>query len=276
MEPFQLNADQEDNALLMLQPWCESDGLTVGFTARQAKNTALHVGDDPDNVIDNRRRIAEKLEWSYDTFTCAEQVHGNHVHVVTRGDAGKGREDRSSALQCTDALVTNEPDILLVMYFADCVPLYFYDPVTRSMGLAHAGWKGTVSEIAIKTVEQMSKSFGARPENIKGAIGPSIGRCCYEVDESVLQHVRPLLESTNGINNSVEGKNIIQQRQSTNRALLDLKHLNRDLMIKAGILPSNIEITSWCTSCRSDIFFSHRKEKGLTGRMMSWMGRKSR
>ncbi|WP_372663067.1 peptidoglycan editing factor PgeF [Cohnella sp.] len=276
MEPFQLRTVPVDNALLLLQSWCESDGLTAGFTARQAGNTALHVGDEHDTVINNRRRITDQLGWPFGAFTCAEQVHGNHVHVVTREDAGKGREVRQDAIQSTDAMITNETDLMLVMFFADCVPLYFYDPVTKSMGLAHAGWKGTVSEVAIRTVEKLSETYGAKPENIIGAIGPSIGSCCYEVDEFVLQHVRPLLEGTPLGNDFLEGVNIIQQYESNNRAFLDLKHLNRHLMIKAGILPSNIEISSWCTSCRTDIFFSHRKENGVTGRMMSWMGRKSR
>lgn len=276
MEPFQLHTTQNNSSLLLLQSWCEPDGLTTGFTTRQAKNIALHVGDEIEAVINNRRRIATLLGWPFEAFTCAEQVHGNHVQVVTQAEAGKGREVRSDAIQSTDALITNEENILLVMFYADCVPLYFYDPVTKSMGLAHAGWKGTVSEIAIHTLRKMCDTYGAKPENIVAAIGPSIGSCCYEVDESVLQQVRPLLEDSHMGNQSLKDQCIIQNKKSTSRAYLDLKHLNRHLMIKAGILPSNIEISSLCTSCRSDILFSYRKENGVTGRMMSWMGRKSR
>jgi YfiH family protein len=277
MEPFQLRTDDnEDSSLLMLQSWCETHGITAGFTTRATGNTALHIGDDSLAVIDNRRRVTEQLGWSYEGFTCAEQVHGNHVHGVTSEDVGRGREDRLSAIADTDAMITNKPKILLAMYFADCVPLYFYDPITQSMGLAHAGWKGTVSEIAIKTVEKMKKSFGVQTENLLAAIGPSIGSCCYEVDESVLIHVRPLLETLQEGNELIEVKDIIKPNDSNNRAYLDLKHLNRQLMIKAGILPSRIEMSSWCTGCRTDLFFSHRKENGVTGRMMSWIGRKSR
>jgi YfiH family protein len=276
MEPFQLRTEDGDASLLMLQSWCEPNGVTAGFTTRQAMNMALHVGDDPESVINNRRRVAEQLGWPYEYFTCAEQVHGNHVHRVTRKDAGRGREDRISAFANTDAIITNEADVLLVMFFADCVPLYFYDPVTESIGLAHAGWKGTVSEIAIKTVEKMRAAYGVEPGNLRAAIGPSISSSCYEVDESVLQHVRPLLESLQEGNNTIEAKNIIQPQEKNNRAFLDLKHLNRQLMIKAGILPSRIEMSSWCTASRTDLLFSHRKENGITGRMMSWLGRKSR
>lgn len=277
MEPFQLRTDDNgDSSLLMLQSWCDNNGVTAGFTTRYAGNTALHVGDDPQAVIDNRRIVTEQLGWTYEVFTCAEQVHGNHVHVVTPEDIGRGREDRLNAIADTDAIITDKPDVLLAMYFADCVPLYFYDPITQSLGLAHAGWKGSVSEIAIKTVEKMKTTFGAEPENLLASIGPSIGSCCYEVDESVLKHVRPLLETMQEGRESIKVMDIIKPYDSKDRAKLDLKHLNRHLMIKAGILPSRIEMSSWCTGCRTDLLFSHRKENGVTGRMMSWLGRKSR
>jgi len=277
LEPFQLYEENDDASLLILQSWLGLDGVTAGYTTRHALNTALHVGDIPQNVIDNRRKVSDRIGWKFEAFTCAEQVHGSNVHVVTVEDAGRGRADRESAIQETDALITNESDVMLAMFFADCVPLYFYDPVTGSMGLAHAGWKGTVSEIAVKTVEKMQSAFGALPNHILAAIGPSIGGCCYEVDQSVLQHVEPILDSLEVRNHSsIEVRNIVKPAARENRAMLDLKHLNRELMIKAGILPSHIEMTSWCTSCHTDLLFSHRKENGATGRMMSWLGRKSR
>lgn len=263
MEPFRLQQDDSDAGLLMLQSWCASEGVAAGFTTRHAKNMALHVGDDPAAVIDNRKRIADRLGWPFGAWTCAEQVHGNEVRVITSDNAGSGRYDRESAIPHTDALITNEQNILLVMFYADCVPLYFYDPVTQSYGLAHAGWKGTVADIAAQTIEKMFTAFGAQPANIKAAIGPSIGGCCYEVDEAVLLHVRPLAEQ------------MIRPTQN-GRAKLDLKLLNRHLMIKAGILPSSIEMTTWCTGCRTDLLYSHRMERGNTGRMMSWLGRKTR
>jgi len=275
MEPFRLQDDDPNAALLKLQSWCASEGITAGFTTRHANNTALHVGDDPTAVIANRKLIAERLGWPFEAWTCAEQVHGSHVQVITSANAGSGRYDRGSAIPDTDALVTNEPDILMVMFYADCVPLYFYDPVTQSLGLAHAGWKGTVADIAARTVETMSDVFGAKPANIRGAIGPSIGGCCYEVDEAVLQHVRPVMESLPDSRDSEWTQRIISPSRD-GRAKLDLKLLNRHLMIKAGILPSRIEMTSWCTGCRTDLLYSHRMEQGKTGRMMSLLGRKTR
>lgn len=287
MEPFKRRDRGEASAVLLhLDAWeANFEGLTAGFTTRQggfsasprdSLNTALHVGDEPDAVVRNRRRTAETLGWDFAAWTCAEQVHGKRVRVVTAEDRGCGRESRESAIQDTDALVTNEPDLLLVMYFADCVPLYFYDPETGALGLAHAGWKGTVADIAGETARAMAEAFGTRPENLLAAIGPSIGSCCYEVDEPVMKHVRPLVEELRispGTAAESRGKPPFIER-GDGHASLDLKEINRHLMIKAGILPSRIEMSSWCTSCRTDLFFSHRKENGATGRMMSWLGKK--
>ncbi|MBB6690420.1 peptidoglycan editing factor PgeF [Cohnella xylanilytica] len=285
MEPFKLT-DYEDNdgsspVLLRLDRWEQREGLTAGFTTRiggvssaprNSLNTALHVGDDSEDVVANRRRVAEALGWEFSAWTCAEQVHGNRVHVVAAADKGSGSLDRASAIQEADALVANEPGVLLVMYFADCVPLYFYDPESGAVGLAHAGWKGTVLDVAAETVRAMGERFGSRPEALLGAIGPSIGACCYEVDEAVLKHVRPLAEAVGA--GAAGGEGAFHTPTGNGRARLDLKEMNRHLMIKAGILPSRIELTTWCTGCRTDLFFSHRMENGATGRMMSWLGKK--
>ncbi len=272
MEPYVLrdeNGPDRPSSLFMLRTWCDgTNGLTAGFTTRHAGNVALHVGDDPNSVVSNREAVTGLLGWEFAAFTCAEQVHGSDVRVVTAEDAGRGRASRETAFAGTDAMITNNPDILLAMFYADCVPLYFYDPVTGAMGLAHAGWKGTVADIAGITVEKMRSVYGVLPENMLAAIGPSIGDCCYEVDESVLMHVRPLLDSPK--------EEVVKPNEIGDRARLNLKHLNRQLMIKAGIMPSRIEMSSWCTSCHSDLLFSHRKERGTTGRMMSWLGKKSR
>lgn len=285
MEPFKLTDNEVNDGsspvLLRLESWEKREGLTAGFTTRiggvsaaprDSLNTALHVGDDAEDVVRNRRRVAEALGWEFSAWTCAEQVHGNRVHVVTAADKGSGRLDRASAIQEADALVANEPGVLLVMYFADCVPLYFYDPESGAVGLAHAGWKGTVLDVAAETVRTMGERFGSRPEALLGAIGPSIGACCYEVDEAVLKHVRPLAEAAGA--GAADGGSAFHTPTGNGRARLDLKEMNRHLMIKAGILPSRIELTTWCTGCRTDLFFSHRTENGATGRMMSWLGKK--
>lgn len=265
MEPFPIRDHTETPDMLFLSGWDSIRGVTAGFTTRHAGNVALHVGDDAEAVIARRRITASALNWDFGAWTCGEQVHGHSVRVVRRGDAGRGRMDRQTAFPDTDALITDEPDILLVQFFADCAPLYFLDPATGAIGLAHAGWRGTVEDIAGQTVNRMREAFGTKPQDLVAAVGPSIGSCCYEVDDKVISRVLAITADDGVLTPTANG-----------RAKLDLKELNRQLMIKAGILPSRIELSTWCTSCRTDLFFSHRAEQGRAGRMMSWLGRKSR
>ncbi|WP_231574939.1 peptidoglycan editing factor PgeF [Paenibacillus sp. FSL R7-0273] len=267
---------------LQLEPWLKHSGITAGFTGRQGGtgkapydsfNCAFHVGDDPEAVLANRSRLAGSLGFSLEDWTCGEQTHGTHIEAVTSAKRGRGSRDRTSAFQSTDGLLTNVPGVLLTSFYADCVPLYFYDPVKRAAGLAHAGWKGTVGEIAGAMVSKMVEIYGSRPGDITAAIGPSIGECCYEVDEYVMKHVRALeqtLPEPASLDAAAPLYNISQSDRD--KSMLNLKEMNRRIMIKAGILPTHIECTTWCTSCNPDLFFSYRKEQGVTGRMTSWIG----
>ncbi|WP_308638930.1 peptidoglycan editing factor PgeF [Paenibacillus silvisoli] len=278
MEPFVQTDKQADSAKspsLFLLWENRFEGVTAGFSGReggvsgmpwQSLNCGLHVGDVTKDVVRNRGLLTEALGWPFEAWTCAEQVHGNRVHLVKAEDRGKGRESRESSIADADALVTNEKNVLLTSFYADCVPLYFYDPKREVAALAHAGWKGTVLEIARLTAERMASEFGCDPASIHAAIGPSIGMCCYEVNDVVLDRVKPLidgmkLDPDTILAPTVEGK-----------ARINLKELNRQIMIKAGILPSHIECSEWCTGCSTDLFFSHRMEGGATGRMVSWIG----
>ncbi|MBB3109068.1 hypothetical protein FHS18_001120 [Paenibacillus phyllosphaerae] len=277
-EPFEQSAAKEPS-LFLISSWMKDiEGLTAGFTGREGGvsaapwtglNCGLHVGDANEDVIRNRQLLVQALGWSFEAWTCAEQVHGNRVVQVTHADRGKGNDSRQNAVAEADALMTNEEDVLLTSFYADCVPLYFVDPVKKAVALAHAGWKGTVQEIARMTVEAMAVAYGSDPADIHGAIGPSIGGCCYEVDETVLKRVEPLLEALN-VEAAAQAEIIVPT--TGGKATINLKEINRQIMIKAGILPTNIEITSWCTGCRTDLFFSHRMEQGKTGRMVSWIG----
>ncbi|MDT3426489.1 YfiH family protein [Paenibacillus forsythiae] len=279
MEPFVQNSGSP--ALFSLKPWTDRfANITAGFTGRtggagrapyESLNCALHVGDFQEDVVKNRKMIAESLGFSLEDWTCGEQVHGAEIAVVTAGDKGRGSLDRTSAFADTDGLLTDVPGVLLTSFYADCVPLFFHDPVSGAVGLAHAGWKGTVAEIALAMVRRMEAVYGSRKEDIRGAIGPSIGGCCYEVDDFVMDHVRKIEGSLAQAEESADRL----YRPSTahhGKMLLNLKELNRRIMIKAGILPTHIECTSWCTSCNHDLFFSYRKENGVTGRMASWIG----
>lgn len=284
MEPFvRVNIKDGEPERLSIRSWEDAfPELSVGFTGRgggagtspyDSLNLALHVGDNPDVVIANRAKLAESVGFSFDAWTCGEQVHDTRVGVVSAEHRGRGRKDRSSSFEDTDGLITNVPGVLLTSFYADCVPLYFFDPVHHAVGLAHAGWKGTVQQIALQMVMRMQEEYGSRPDEIRTAIGPSIGECCYEVDEHVMSRVRSIVPEHS--QRELEAK-VASASVNPGKSMLNLKELNRIIMIKAGILPSRIECTTWCTSCSTDLFFSYRKEKGTTGRMASWIGMKER
>ncbi|MFD0871988.1 peptidoglycan editing factor PgeF [Paenibacillus residui] len=283
MEPFQWITEEPDKPKLWsIQSWTDRyPELTAGFTSRlggvsegvfASLNLGLHVDDRPEDVIHNRSRVAAAVGVPLDRWTYGEQVHGTEVAVITEEDAGRGTRDRESALQETDAFITDRRGIVMAALFADCVPLYFYDPEHRITGIAHAGWKGTVGRIAWHTVHKMKETFGSKPEQILACIGPSIGPCCYEVDERVAERVRGLLAWLENGKLIEQQDNLLRETQKTNKFMLDLQQINRQIMIKAGLLPSCIEISKLCTSCRTDLLFSHRKEQGLTGRMIAWIG----
>ncbi|MGR7944513.1 MULTISPECIES: peptidoglycan editing factor PgeF [unclassified Paenibacillus] len=289
MEPFvqareiENRNEAETPSLFLLSEWMDGDrGLAAGFSGRgggvssapwNSLNIGLHVGDSPVDAVENRRRLAEAIGWPFEAWTCAEQVHGTLVAEVKAEDRGRGRIEQSDALAGCDAIMTNVPGLLLASFYADCVPLYFYEPQLGAVALAHAGWKGTVGEIAAKTVEAMGKAYGAAPESIQAAIGPSIGGCCYEVYGPVVEEIERLLVKLKLDQTFAES---CLQRNENGKAFVNLKEINRQIMIKAGILPSRIEITNWCTGCRTDLFFSHRLEGGKTGRMASWIGIRER
>ncbi|WP_419872888.1 peptidoglycan editing factor PgeF [Candidatus Pristimantibacillus sp. PTI5] len=283
MEAFEHKRSAKGPSLFLLSEWNNRfERLTAGFTGRNggvsaapwaSLNMGLHVGDLEAAVVDNRRRLADAIGWDFEAWTCAEQVHGNLVRQVTSADRGRGKETLDDVLKDCDAIMTDVPGVLLASFYADCVPLYFYDPEHNAVALAHAGWKGTVQQIAVKTVQAMVSAYGSDPKAMMAAIGPSICSCCYEVDGPVINQVQELLSEL-GVAGEAADKMLKQA--DNGKANLDLKEINRQIMIKAGILPIRIELTQWCTGCRRDLFFSHRKEGGLTGRMASWIGIRER
>ncbi|TLS50412.1 peptidoglycan editing factor PgeF [Paenibacillus antri] len=270
-EPLELRPSDDGATLFRWRSWEEKfPWLSAGFSSRRggvsgepwgSLNCGLHVGDNDDDVAENRRRVAEAAGFDFRRWTCAEQVHGVAVAVVAEAEAGAGRLVRDDALPSKDALVTDVPGVMLNAFYADCVPIWFVDPVRRAVGVAHAGWRGAVADVAGETVRAMTRAYGSEPSELLAAIGPSIRGCCYEVDDQVAKHIP-------------EGSESIKPSASPGRYLLDLAIFNRQKLTEAGILANHIEITQYCTSCRTDLFFSHRKENGRTGRMTAWIARK--
>jgi len=220
-------------------------------------NMSFRVGDRPENVLINRLSICRALGAEPAGLVAAAQVHGDRVARVTAEHRGNGAAEAESALPATDALITNEPGVLLSSYHADCVPVFLLDPVRKAIGVAHAGWKGTVLKIAARTVEAMQQSFGTRPRDCLAGIGPAIGPCCYEVDEPVFSRFQSVFPDWPALFTPA----------APGHWYLNLWEANRRALLEAGLQEERITAANLCTSCRQDLFFSHRASGGRAGRM---------
>ncbi|EMA6341261.1 peptidoglycan editing factor PgeF [Bacillus cytotoxicus] len=257
------------DGILYLQAWEDLGNITAGFTTKDggvstgsfhAMNLGLHVNDIIENVHENRRILANKLHKPLENWICSEQVHDHHVEKVGHEEKGRGVYVYEDGIQKTDGIYTADKDVCLTSCYADCVPLFFYAPSHGLIGLAHAGWKGTVKEIANEMIQKW-KAEGVSTTDIHVAIGPSIGACCYVVDDRVLSAAKQV------INGSVPYKVI-----SDGQYAIDLKEINRIVCLQAGIKEEHIVMSSLCTSCEEQLFFSHRRDQGKTGRMLSFIG----
>jgi YfiH family protein len=233
-------------------------------------NLGLRCGDDPDDVIDNRAQLGLLTGAFPDLLTFGGQVHGSRVAVVTGDLIGSGAFDPDDSIPETDAMVTDIPDVGLLVLVADCVAVSLYDPVKKAIGIAHAGWRGTAAGIAGSTVAKMREAFGTAPSDLIAAIGPSIGPCCYEVGSEVVdrfaERCPDMLESILVTRRSKAGSG-----GGGDGTYLDLWEANLRQLTAGGIRRDNVEIAGVCTSCRTDLFYSHRAEKGRTGRFAGFI-----
>jgi YfiH family protein len=220
------------------------DTLNVGHT----------VGDDLAAVRVNHQRALAALGWRQPDVASAHQVHGARVGVVGLADKGRVRPE-------TDALVTVDADVVLMLRFADCVPVLFFDRRRRAVGLAHAGWRGVAVGVVLATVARLVETFGCRPADLWAGVGPSIGPCCYEVGQEVVQ---PISAAVNGGD---------PFRQQDGRLHLDLWAAVQNQLEEAGV--GQVEVAELCTACRTDEWFSHRAERGRTGRFGVVLGLKA-
>ena len=232
---------------------CRLHGAST--VAAATLNLALHVGDEAQLVLANRRHFAAALGVQAECFTTCAQVHGSEVAVVDAKLVGAGALALSDTIAGTDALITQLPDVPLLLFFADCVPVLLADDKSGAVGLAHAGWRGTVAGIAKKTVAAMQQQFGTQPEDVLAAIAPSIGACCYEVDD----FVRDKAGGYEEFFAPVAGK--------PGKYMLDLWGYNKKELLEAGVLPEHIAIAGVCTAHNHELFCSYRAEAGKTGRM---------
>lgn len=233
-------------------------GVSKGIYS--SMNLSYKRGDEEAAVDENFRRIAACLESSAEDMVCSDQTHTDNIRLVTREDRGKG-VTRPKDYRDVDGLITQEKGIVLCTFFADCVPLFFVDPVKKAIGLAHSGWRGTVKKIGKKTVEEMEKAFGADPRDVHAAIGPSICQDCYEVSEDVIEEFRKAFPENRSL----------WYETKPGKYQLNLWEANRQVMLEAGIGEARIEVTDLCTCCNPDLLFSHRASKGKRGNLGAFM-----
>lgn len=223
-------------------------------------NLSLAVGDEREIVLANRRAFASALQVNPYRIVVPNQVHSNTVRRVTQADAGAGAADHSTAIPDTDALITNTPNLTLAMHFADCACVFLVDPEHRAIGIAHAGWRGTVGGIVTTTIEAMTREFGTNPAQLLAAIAPAIERHCYDVGEEVARSFAKAFP---------KDERVLRQSSST-KWRADLKTANLVLLERAGVDNSRIAVSERCTSCNSGELFSYRRD-GETGRMGGWL-----
>ena len=225
-------------------------------------NLNFKRGDDPDAVLENYRRMAAALNMRVEDMVLSDQTHTTNVRVITEEDRGKGIL-RPQDYSDVDGMITNVPGIVLVTSYADCVPLYFVDPVRKAIGLSHSGWKGTVGHIGQKTVWKMHEVYGSEPKDIVAAIGPSICQSCYEVSDDVAEAFRANFTAD-------EAADILLDK-GNGKYQLDLWKANWYVLTDAGILPEHLSVTDLCTACHPDLLWSHRKTNGQRGGLSAFL-----
>ena len=235
-------------------------GVSTGIFS--SMNLNFKRGDDPDAVLENYRRMAAALNMRVEDMVLSDQTHTTNVRVITEEDRGKGIL-RPQDYSDVDGMITNVPGLVLVTSYADCVPLYFVDPVRKAIGLSHSGWKGTVGHIGQKTVWKMHEVYGSEPKDIVAAIGPSICQSCYEVSEDVAEAFK-----TNFAENETED---ILLDKGNGKYQLDLWKANWYVLTDAGILPEHLSVTDLCTACHPDLLWSHRKTNGQRGGLSAFL-----
>jgi YfiH family protein len=253
----------------------EEDGFVNGFSTRlggvsempaNALSLAGFNEDAAENILENRRRFLKLFQGDWVLAGCW-QVHGADVRVVeTVADARPAENQQGETIFC-DVIVSNASGVLAGVKTADCVPILIGDPVTGGFAAVHAGWRGTLATAVVIAVKRLSEEYDAKPRDLRVAIGASAGACCYEVGSDVIDAFT---------NRFIDGAKLFTPTRP-GHALVDLLQANRDQLTSTGVLAERIHTAPICTMCRTDLFFSYRKEKsvhGKVGRLMAVVGRK--
>lgn len=252
-EPVKKN----DITFWQVKAWQQYPWLIHGFTTRTVGNLALHTGEEPTIIIENRTRISEALGVELANWVTANQVHGTSIEYVTLTHQGQGATNQDSAIANNDGLITDQAGIMLASFYADCVPLLFIEPKREIVAMAHAGWRGTAQQIGVKMLKYFDNKFGIKPSAIQVAIGPSIGPCCYQIGEELAEEFDQEVVSSKG-----------------DSFYLDLWRANKKQLLSAGIIAEQLFMAGICTLCNQQEFFSYRHEQSQAGRMAALLYRK--
>ena len=221
-------------------------GVSTGIYAEL--NLSFSRGEAAEKVLQNYDILCNTLNFDKNSFVLCHQTHTTNIRVVTEQDRGMG-VTKKSTIKNTDGLVTNIPGIQLVVFCADCVPILLFDPNKKAIAAIHAGWRGTVNGIAKKAIQKMELNYGTHAKDIIAGIGPSIGQCCFQVDEPVVKEFRQKLPFA---------EDVIMKDTVPERYKIDLWETNKRILMDCGVEQNNIELTKICTMCHTDLFYSHR------------------
>lgn len=235
--------------------WFDEGPVVGGFSTRHPGNVCFS-GTDREAVSAARRGVLAELGVAGFALVEAQQVQGSNVFTVTPDSLHQiWQSDGRWVAPASDALITVQPRITLSLYYADCVPIFLWLPEGKGIGLVHAGWRGSLKDVAGKTVAELGQLTDSSPAQLRAIIGPAICRSCYEVGPEVIEAAAKTRQS----------EAFLQREED--RWHLDLKSLNKRLLIEAGLRPEHLEVSPLCTMCRPDLFFSYRAEGTGCGEM---------
>lgn len=236
-------------------------GVSEGIYS--SMNLSFTRGDKDEAVRENYRRLADAVGFKMEDIVTSDQTHTANVRLVTEEDRGNGIT-KPRPYTDVDGMITNVPGLVLATFYADCVPLYFIDPVHRAIGLSHSGWRGTVAKIGEVTVRRMQEEFGSDPSEIYGAVGPSICQDCYEVSEDVIEQFRAAFPQ--------DKWDALFYGKPDGKYQLDLWEANHQIMLGAGLKEEHISMPNLCTCCNPEFLFSHRASHGRRGNLGAFLG----
>ncbi len=241
----------------------QAGGTVHGFSTRlggvsegiyESLNLSASRGDDPDHVRENFRRLCVAVGTDMDKMVLTRQMHGSNIRTVTMEDIQ--RDVCIPPEEVSDALITQTPNLTLMVFTADCIPILLYDPKKRAVAAIHAGWRGTADNIAGQTVEKLGRDFGSSPGDLIAAIGPGICRNCFQTDSDVPQEMQARLGGL---------VRPFFQKGPGEKFRVDLKGINAALLQQAGVPAEQIECSDECTACLPQRYWSHRFTKGKRG-----------